>query len=220
LFAVSRWTKEGELDATYGSAGACEVDAAGIAATSVGAVARMIVNPDGSLRVAFGLANGDSAVKGCTAGGGVDAAQSKTLGAGAVADAAPTSDGGMVVLSTSVADGSLQWRKFNATSALDMAVGVAGTVATGLVTEGAGLVVQPDGRVVVGGGTSGDFTFRAYLATGLVDASFGVQGTLTVPIAGTNTAELRKLVRQPDGRILAVGLQYNTADGALVRFWH
>lgn len=147
------------------------------------------------------------------------AAVSKDLGAGRLVEVASTADGGMVVLSSTV-DGTLQWRRFSAALALDSSIGTAGTVAAGLpFLERAGLVVQPDGRVLVGAAEDADFKVKRFLPTGAPDSTFAALGTLVVPVAGTNTAELSRLVRAPDGRVVAIGLQYNTADGAIARFW-
>lgn len=221
-FAVTRWTAAGALDGTYGNGGACLIDASGLG-TGVGSTARMVVNGDGSTRVVLALAGGESGVKGCTPVGAIDSALTKKIGVGWVSDLARTADGGMVVLSQS-SNGLLQWRRFSAAGALDTAVGTGGTVTTGLASySGRGLVLQPDGRVLVGGNdpelTGPDFKIARYLPNGQPDTSFGSQGTLSIPVAGTNTAELRRLVAQPDGRVLALGTQFNTSNGAIARFW-
>jgi len=220
-FAVSRWTAAGAIDATYGSAGSCRVDGtgAGGANNNVSGAGRMLVNADGSVRIVYGLPSGVVLLRGCSTGGVVDPAISKNLGTGNVVEVASTSDGGMVVLSISPADGTLQWRRFNALNALDTTIGTGGTVGTAFMALSAGLVVQPDGRVLVGIGDGADFAITRYLPTGVVDVSFGTQGKLSIPVAGTNVADLHKLVRQPDGRIVALGLQFNTANGAIARFW-
>ena len=220
-FAVSRWTAAGAVDATYGSGGACPIDGAGTggANNNAGGVGRMMVSADGSVRVAFAIPGGNAWLKRCTPGGVIDPALSKSLGAGYLVEVASTPDGGMVVLSSIVGDGTLQWRRFSAVGILDTTIGTAGTVATPFMAQSAGLVVQPDGKVLIGIGDQADFVITRYLPTGFVDTTFGTQGKLSVPVAGTNVADLRKLVRQPDGRIVALGLQYNTANGAIVRFW-
>jgi uncharacterized delta-60 repeat protein len=216
-FAVSRWLSNGSLDGTYGAAGSCGLDGTGTA-SAIGGAARMFVRADGSARVVLGLANDKIIVKGCTAGGALDATIGSTAdhfvdaGTGTFVDAARTATDEILVLSTKP-DGSGQWRKLTKTLAVDASVG---TVATPV---GSAIIAAADGGVIVGGGSDNGFAIVRHTASGPVDTSFGVQGVLTVPVAGTNVAILRKLAQQADGRILAVGSQYNTADGAIVRFW-
>ena len=100
------------------------------------------------------------------------------------------------------------------------AVAAAGTLdsefgGTGMVTTDFGgsdfayaLAMQPDGRIVVGGGTSagptaGDFALARFNPDGSVDTSFG-GGKVTTDIDGAPNGILDLLV-QPDGKIVAAG---------------
>ncbi|UQX01270.1 calcium-binding protein [Streptomyces sp. RerS4] len=73
----------------------------------------------------------------------------------------------------------------------------------------AGMVVQPDGKIVtVGDGyfddTSGDFVLVRYNTDGSLDTSFGGDGIVTTDF-DVNNEEARALALQPDGKIVAVG---------------
>ena len=68
--------------------------------------------------------------------------------------------------------------------------------------------LQPDGKIVVGGTTSGpswsDFALVRFDADGVVDGSFGDGGLVWTDIAG-GIDTLTGLTVQPDGKIVAVG---------------
>jgi uncharacterized delta-60 repeat protein len=69
------------------------------------------------------------------------------------------------------------------------------------------VLLQPDGRLVLVGGTAGSdgvsFALARLNTDGSLDPSFGTGGKVTVPNGGGATAGLL----QPDGRIVAVGRQ-------------
>lgn len=104
-----------------------------------------------------------------------------------------------------------------ADGALDPSFGLAGVARTGLVdaTLGvpAGPVVQADGRIVTcagrnSGGSSGrDFLVARYTADGRPDATFGMDGSVTVDFAGgVNSVDgCNAVLVQPDGRIVVAG---------------
>jgi uncharacterized delta-60 repeat protein len=76
--------------------------------------------------------------------------------------------------------------------------------------RGTAVAIQPDGKIVVGGRTRGplgfDFLVLRIDATGARDPTFGTNGVATTRFAGTTGGNLgRKLVLQPDGKIVLVG---------------
>jgi uncharacterized delta-60 repeat protein len=96
---------------------------------------------------------------------------------------------------------------------LDSSYGSGGIVTVDIngnagVDSGAGLALQPDGKIVIAGtGASGatSLTFAAVrlLPDGSRDASFGADGIVTVPIGGAAIANA--VVVQPDGKIALGG---------------
>jgi uncharacterized delta-60 repeat protein len=75
----------------------------------------------------------------------------------------------------------------------------------------AGLVVLPDGKIVVAGtrstgifGEVADFALASYSAEGLPDGSFGIDGKVLTDFGGRDGAGA--LALQPDGRIVAAGI--------------
>ena len=101
-----------------------------------------------------------------------------------------------------------------------------GTVVTDVVhrsPESAyGLVVQPDGRIVVAGfaapvGKDGGFALVRYNADGTRDHSFGGDGiVLTNITGGRDNAEA--VVRQANGKLIAVGFTTEKRSFALARY--
>jgi hypothetical protein len=78
-----------------------------------------------------------------------------------------------------------------AASFLDPSFGAGGVVATdmGGDVDGTWMVLQPDGKIVVAGGSG----IARYTVTGTLDSSFGTQGVALTPIG--------KLARQSDIQI-------------------
>src|SRR5205823_9804507 len=115
--------------------------------------------------------------------------------------------------------------RYTPDGSLDSAFGSGGKVTT--VTRGGGeadaLVLQPDGKIVIGGAidsyTGEDFALARYNPDGSLDTSFGANGIVATDILGHNDVATGLAV-QPDGKIVAGG-QANTGsswDFALVRY--
>ena len=88
----------------------------------------------------------------------------------------------------------------------DAAFGTNGRTITPLLvrdTVRAG-VLQADGKILVGGSASGSFALVRYNADGTLDGSFGTGGKTITPFS-TSSSEIRTLLLQPDGKIVAVG---------------
>ncbi len=68
------------------------------------------------------------------------------------------------------------------------------------------LLIQPSGRIIVGGRAlfPSDFGLARFNTHGFLDLGFGNNGTVTTNI-GTGFDEITALVQQPDGKIVAVG---------------
>ena len=91
------------------------------------------------------------------------------------------------------------------------------TTAIGSLSQGFGVALDADGRVVVAGegvaGTSRDFALARYGPDGTLDGGFGTGGFVTTAF-GTAIDSGRAIALQPDGRILVAG---NTDSGGFAQ---
>jgi uncharacterized delta-60 repeat protein len=107
---------------------------------------------------------------------------------------------------------------------LDLSFGSGGKIVT---TEQGGpnifsaMVIQPDGKIVAGGGggLNRDFTLIRYNADGSLDPSFGAGGIAEAAF-GVSADQITAIALRADGKILAVGLTVaqGTSDFALALF--
>ncbi|MDT4897393.1 MAG: hypothetical protein QOH25_2470 [Acidobacteriota bacterium] len=129
-------------------------------------------------------------------------------------DVAVQADGKTVVAGYSGSDFALV--RYNTDGSLDQTFGVGGRVntdfPTGLGGVGNALVIQTDGKIVVGG-TATDpansfnsvFALVRYNTNGTLDPTFDTDGRVTTSFPNSN-ATINDLVIQPDGRIVAAGV--------------
>ncbi len=101
---------------------------------------------------------------------------------------------------------------------LNKSFGAAGLAEAATSTFGSranGVVVQPDGKVVVAGSSSNsanyDFAVMRYLADGTFDSTFNSDGRLQTAI-GREDDEALAVALLDDGRILAGGYSFNGSD--------
>ncbi|MGH9286133.1 MAG: delta-60 repeat domain-containing protein, partial [Acidimicrobiales bacterium] len=104
---------------------------------------------------------------------------------------------------------------------LDPAFGSGGKVVTDVSPSadegtagdgGRAVVVQPDGRIVVGGTSFEDFGLVRYLANGSLDTTFGTGGRVVTDLSPAD--RLSALALRPDGRIVAGGSALGTGSQA------
>jgi uncharacterized delta-60 repeat protein len=100
--------------------------------------------------------------------------------------------------------------RYNASGSLDTAFGNGGLVVTTFKqgTSGAsGVVVEPDGKIVVAGDNGSGFELARYNANGTLDKTFGTGGTGTVytPIASGTSAGMHCLAQGANGDVIVVG---------------
>jgi uncharacterized delta-60 repeat protein len=239
-FGLARYNPDGSLDTSFGSGGKVttsfgsdrdyatqvvvqpdgKIVAAGRAlvgpvATGVYEFGLARYNPDGSLDSGFGTGG-----KVTTAIGTYDIARGLALQA----------DGKIVVsgytYSAGFSTAQFALARYNPNGSLDTSFGTAGTVRTQIGTTydfGAGLAIQPDGKIVVTGysnnGSNYDFAVVRYNPDGSLDSTFGTGGKVTTPV-GTLGGNAYAVGIQADGKIVVSG-QANAAgdsDFALVRY--
>ena len=210
-FALARYEVGGAIDNTFGTLGLVTTDFGG----SVDRAFAMALQPDGKLVVVgdsdanFALAryNSDgsldtgfgSAGKVITSFGGIDQASAVILQPDGKILVAGQTDTGVSIdfaLARYMPDGSL-----------DGAFGTGGHVTTNFTGASddlaAAVVLQSDGKIVVGGTSDDNFALARYTSGGILDSTFGGAGTVTTNLGGEDV--LHALALQPDGAIVAVG---------------
>ena len=110
------------------------------------------------------------------------------------------------ILAVGSSDGDFALARYTSTGAPDNSFDSDGKQVSDL---GAGsefaadVVVQSSGRIVVAGGSGGDFALAGYTDAGALDSSFGAGGLRTTDFGGFEAAN--SLALMSDGRIVALG---------------
>lgn len=218
VFFVARFTATGVPDATFADGGLRTFSVGSADATAV-AVSLL---PDGRIVVAGKSSLGFTLCR-ILADGGDDPALGSggpvgisLSGSDEAAAMAVQPDGKVVVAGTSANDIAVV--RFNEDGSPDATFDGDGRLTTPVGAGndlGTAVAIQPDGRIVVAGGshngTDLDLAVVRYTAAGVPDASFDGDGKLTVP--GTTLGSA--LLLRPDGRIVVVGL--GAGDVAVVQ---
>jgi uncharacterized delta-60 repeat protein len=184
---IERQNAAGALDPTFGSHGVSKVVVA-----SGGSAFAATLQPDGKI-VLVGNANGnrDFLVIRLTANGALDSTFSgdgmtttSFGGSGSAALGVAIAPGGKIV-AAGVNTNKLAIVRYTAAGALDTTFGGTGIVQStfgGSDAQAHGVVVQPDGKIVVSGTTgssSGSLIVARYTTTGTLDATFGSGGRVS-----------------------------------------
>ena len=105
--------------------------------------------------------------------------------------------------------GNFVLREYNLSGTPVNSFGTNGTVITdfGTATDAArALAIGPDGTIVAGGDSGGNFAFARYLPNGQLDPNFAQAGRQLFSLGGTSNG-LAALAIQSDGRIVATGTE-------------
>ncbi|TMA63675.1 MAG: hypothetical protein E6J68_11440 [Deltaproteobacteria bacterium] len=231
VFALVRYNTDGSLDGSFGTGG--KVTTA--IGTGSGATA-LVLQPDGKL-VAAGYASSAGkttfALVRYNASGSLDASFGTggkvTTPIGSVDDEAFAlvlePDGKLVAAGYSDrgSNNAVALVRYNANGSLDTSFGTGGKVTTAIGSvddEVFALVLQPDGKLVAAGYTSGAnstaFALVRYNADGSLDTGFGTGGKGTTAI-GSIDDEAFALVLQPDGKLVAAGYSSGASNTAFAR---
>ncbi len=101
--------------------------------------------------------------------------------------------------------------RYQSNGSLDPSFGVNGILAIDAAADAAA-VLQPDGKIVCGGGegvsSMADFQIARVHANGTLDSTFGTNGIATIDFTGDGDG-IFGLALQPDGKIVAVGRTSN-----------
>lgn len=235
-FVVVRYNFDGTVDASFGSGGSVVTPIG----TADDRAAALVLQDDGKL-VAAGFSSLGFTLVRYQPDGSLDTG----FGSGGIVTTTPVSgtagasamvrqpDGKLVVVGASPP--GIELVRYNPDGTLDSSFDGDGVVTTD-VTLGdespEAMVIQPDGRIVVGGGYTPpggykDYFLARYNADGSLDATFDGDGLVTTVVGGSFD-ELLALTLQPDGRLIAGGrfqaigsgnenfllVRYNT-DGSL-----
>jgi uncharacterized delta-60 repeat protein len=227
VFTLVRYLTNGALDTSFGTGGIIEQ------AFGTGANAHALaLQPDGkvlaggystsadtgksSFLVARYLANGTLDTSFGTNG---SSAVSVGTGANFCHVLMLQSDGKIILSGGAMTDNNYDFVlvRFNSDGAPDTSFGTSGIVTTNFASgphpsgeETAGGIIQPDGKIVVGGYSNKKFALARYLSTGALDTSFGVGGMVTTPIGTGNDDWIKSLALQSwDGKVVAAGFSKN-----------
>jgi uncharacterized delta-60 repeat protein len=233
-FAVTRYTAAGQLDPSFGDHGVVTTDFGG----SYDWAYALALQPDGRIVLGgvsdrsgsrdFALAryNADGSLDGSFGRGGLLVTPVRPLTTDSVHGLALQPDGKIVAAGVTYDDtvslrphGDFMTVRYTPEGSLDPGFGVGGIVTTGFDRESYdepyAVVLQPDGRIVLGGvsNTGGgigrifgadDLALVRYLPNGLLDPGFGQGGKVLVD-AGSIQESIRALALDRQGRIVAAG---------------
>jgi uncharacterized delta-60 repeat protein len=228
-FAVARFTSGGVLDHSFNAIGMTTTLIAGGTGKDIGAA--VAVQSDGRIVVA-----GNSSGPGYSAIAAVryntNGSLDNTFGTGGTlmtpadggsgsntANAVAVQADGKIVIAGTSQNGSASGfllNRLNTNGSLDNLFGTNGTVVTSVAggssqNFGSAVALQPDGKIVVAGGSTvgstSTFAVARYNANGTLDNTFGQSGTITTSIDGSDRTgdDGSSVVLQPDGKIVVAG---------------
>jgi uncharacterized delta-60 repeat protein len=204
---------DGDLDSSFGGTGVVAVPVTDVVVDAGG----LVLQPDGRI-VVSGRRAGSFGADGSLvlARFGADGSPDGTFGTGGQVTTVLSGGGNVVVhpdgsLYVLRLNGDILLSRFSATGDLDIAFGTGGVVTTDCggsegvdptLSFGSGdfLVMQPDGKLIVGVGSDAAACVVRYGADGVLDATFGTAGIALV--AGFSLADV---ALQADGKILLAG---------------
>ena len=236
--AVTRYNPNGDLDPTFDGDGkfiqtvpsgegslyavAMQSDGKIVAAGASGSgqILLLRLNANGSLDTSFG---GDGIVTTTIDPEGPWGASAK--------DVIVQPDGKVVVAGTTdtASYDAAFLARYNPNGSLDTTFsgdGVAVTPSSAYFRDGEALVSQPDGKIVMAGGSSFEFGLARYNPNGSLDTTFGGDGIVMTSPGANKWGNADGIALQPDGKIVAAGHSgdvyndYTTVDHAfhLIRY--
>lgn len=209
--ALARYTPNGSLDLSFGSGGVVTTDLGG----NIDYADAIALQPDGKIVVSGG-SQGDFALARYAPNGTLDPAfgvggEVLTDFGGALDAAGGLSvqlDGKIVAggyVNSDLTGADFGLARYEADGSLDQSFGQGGRVVTNIEDHSASagsLLLQPDGKIVLGGGAPDGLALARYRTNGSLDSAFGVGGIASGLLGGTG---VEGLALQPDGKLIAVG---------------
>jgi len=127
-------------------------------------------------------------------------------------------DNKIVVVGYSEKPAQFTIARYQTNGTLDLTFGTNGIVKTQF--DGAGfalaVVIQTDGKILVGGSAEGMFALTRYTSSGQLDTGFGNQGIVLTTIGNNST--INGIAVQTDGKIVAAGYTEKNSDFAIARY--
>ncbi|MBI2723023.1 MAG: T9SS type A sorting domain-containing protein [Bacteroidetes bacterium] len=232
-FLVSRYNTDGSLDNTFGTGGYSQIDI-----NNSGDLAySLVLQTDGKILVGGstgtgGSVDGNFALCRLNANGSLD--NSFGVGGKVITSLGPNSD---IILSLTIQPDNkivavgftygaqntdFAMARYNADGTLDAGFGMAGLVTTTVSVAddiASSVILQPDGKLVVGGyyrnGTYDDCVLIRYNINGTIDNTYGVNGKTLISFSNFNDY-LQDMVLQTDGKIVVAGS--HTSSGSFSNF--
>lgn len=211
-FALVRYNRDGSLDATFGSGGK-------VVTPNNGSISSIAVQADGKVIVGGTISSIGPVLARYSSDGSLDT----TFGTNGVLNIPVNGKitlqtDGKIIVGGSLSVGSntnFALARYNGDGSPDTAFGTNGvtsvSVGTGNSTIGS-LVIQTDGKIVAAGsasnGANNDFALARFDAAGLLDASYGINGSTLTPVGNFNE-NVRAAVIQSDGKIVILGVSNN-----------
>jgi uncharacterized delta-60 repeat protein len=228
-FAAVRYTTAGSLDTTFNSNGIVTTNLLG----QTGQANAIALQTTGELVVAGTTSSNtqDFALVRYDTSGGLDSSFNgigKTFTdftgpTNASADGVALQADGKIVVAGTVS-GEFALARYNTDGSLDATFGSGGRAFTQFSQPAvaAGIVLQPDGRIIVAGSSAGavssGFALARYKMDGGLDPTFGSGGLVTTTF-GVNGASGAAVALQADGKIVEVGVAFvGTQDFAVARY--
>jgi uncharacterized delta-60 repeat protein len=158
-------------------------------------------NADGSIDTTFGT------------GGIVSSGPSFATGSGVVLQA-----DGKIVTAGAVfgSPNHFALARYNSDGSFDTSFGAAGKVVTDFgSTVPFGMMIQPDGKIVLtgGAGNGANFAVARFNSDGSFDTSFGTGGKVTTDFSGSTYVAGYGVARTPDGKIVVAGVKEFVGSG-------
>ncbi len=205
-----RYNISGSLDSSFGANG---VGAAPFT-NSIGESGGAVLQPDGNI-VVVGASNSTWGLVRFNANGSLDTSFGTvgvTAFTGFGATVALQPDGKLIEVGrTSALSSDFAVARYNSDGSPDVSFGTGGMVTTdfsGHTDVATSVVIEPNGKILVGGSTiqngAAVFALAGYNANGSLDAGFGTNGELTTDF-GAGEAAINGLALQPDGSLVAAG---------------
>ncbi len=189
------------------------------------------IQSDGKVVIA-GSSNGDILVIRYNANGSLDTTfdgdgmVTKDISSGDdSANAIAIQSDGKILVAGSAYHGSNQHLvivRYNTNGSLDTSFATAGIYDYSLTGDNQlnGILLQTDGKIVVGGTVGGKFFLARLASTGSLDSSFGTSGVVNAALGSSTADDLKAFALQSDGKFVAVGSTTVSSqfDSAIVRY--